>query len=130
MSPERCGRGLRSADHVDATLRVVLAPAFMADPRTATTRTDAGREVSIEWLEDDACLTKLRRRKDAAGHGVGVFFHENVLAATPSARREQITLERDPDNHGNIVYAGTMPKAVERMIAGLFALHAQYIAPP
>lgn len=130
--PDNCARGLRKKEFRDLSnpeRPILTAAAFLPDGRR-----QGGRELSIDWLDDDGCLGRLRNRRQVAEWGVGVLRRALLDALIRPEWRGYVVLERAPlkDNpaHGNIVYLNDLPNPVRSVIAGMLAHHADFVAPP
>jgi hypothetical protein len=132
--PAYCLRGLRKADWV-IDQAVIATEAFIPDPRTAKTRSDGGKETSINW-EDTAEVEKFTfADKQNAQHGLARLATAAILhiSRTVPGITMPLNCERQPlpknDYHGNIVYSAKVNPKVEKMLAAALALKGQFVPP-
>ena len=130
--PDYCLRGLRKADWV-IDQAVIATEAFIPDPRTAKTRSDGGRETSVNW-EDTPEVEKFTfADKENAQHGVARLATAAILhiSSTVPGIPTPLNCERQRlpknDYHGNIVYSAKVKPKVEKMLAAALALRGQFL---
>lgn len=135
--PANCIRGIRKKDQCIEGQNIVSFSAFLPDTRTKDTRNDNGFETSINWednLEVIRFTLEFRAESNNLAYPHGAvkldISHIDYINQLPSSINCLI-YERDVlvDNpyHGNIVFAGGLTSAQQRMIAGSLALAASNI---
>ena len=131
--PRTCLRGIRKKKDFVSDKGHVLAMTFMPDSRTAAQRADHGEEVSINWEDSQAVLPFTLKLPAAQFGAARLSLVEEVRAITSRALLEgTVFYERSAEtgnpHHGNIVFREGLPRHLQTMIAGRFALASDFIA--
>ncbi len=131
--PETMRRGLRKARWVTAE-GYISAEAFVPEPKTASTRKDGGREVSVNW-EDDVEVEALTLRQQNAQHGAARVRKDEVLrikarpSGEPALLCERAIIDASNPYHGNVVYRKIVPKHQDNALAAAIAVHSEFVPP-
>lgn len=130
--PKSCLRALRKQDWVTGG-RVALH-AFMPDDRTAKTRDDGGREVSVNWEDHPTAVLAFTLKDKNAAHGVARLPRAGIerTNSRPGAAPNALWCERKevPGNphHGNVLIRVGLEKVMTTMIASALALESTLIS--
>ncbi len=131
--PSSCLRGLRLKNWIVGDL--VATEAFIPDPKTAEYRQDGGSETSVNWEDDASVLDFTLANRSAAQHGAAQIdtvqinhISRNVKSIAMPLLCERKQTEKNP-YHGNIVYAATAPKYLQKLLAASLALNSKLILP-
>jgi hypothetical protein len=135
--PAACLRGLKKQTWVTAENRVETA-AFVPDGRTAEKREDKGKEVSVNWEDNDTVLDMTFENRMQTAHGVARLQRSEVNALNvktpppPVVVYERRRDDQNPDNkhHGNLVYRDGLSPPLEKMIAAALALASEFVPRP
>jgi hypothetical protein len=128
--PTHCLRGIRKQSWIVGT--IVQTDAFLPDVRTAASRVDGSRETSINWEDDHSVLAFTLQQRAQSEHGVARLPRAHLDEARRTRHAEgQLAYERreEDDNpyHGNLLFSQACTKPVEKMIASMLALDAEFI---
>jgi hypothetical protein len=133
LFPDNCLRSLKKQDWIKEGQ--VSTDAFLSDPRTAESRVDRGREVSINWEDNERAIGYTFSQKIQSGHGIAKLPKCKIdTIQTLKSGPAQINYERkdagDNTFHGNLVYSATCNKPAEKLIASALALASEFIPRP
>ncbi len=106
--------------------------AFLPDHKTAASRNDSMVETSINWEDDDRVVAFTLARREQTEHGVARVLRSQLdyvrqlrhcIGQFGYERRE---VDGNP-HHGNLLFGASCGKPMEKMIASVLALDAEYI---
>lgn len=134
--PPSCLRGLRKRDWIVEDPRrgpTVHGGAFEPDPPQGSRDwSDGWFEISVNWEDDTTIVEAARSQRSSRDlplnpYGVARLAVEDIeharvfLRTANDLRYERRSLPNLP-HHGNLLIAGELPRATQRMIAGTLAL--------
>lgn len=117
------------------TGEAVSTEAFLPDPRTAENRPDGARETSIDWEDDSEVLHRAFARRDQSAHGIARVSRSEMdrirrlRSCVDQFSYERHEIDGNP-HHGNLLFARTCSKPIEKMIASALALDAELLRRP